>query len=402
MTTTTPNDAQHMHERMVQQIIATGAARSEAVIAALRAVPRHLFLPNATLDEAYNPNIAVITKYADDGTHLSCASVATLVAGMLEHLDVQPGNRVLEIGAGTGFNAALLAELAAPDGAVTTVDIDEEVTEGAAAALDATGYRDVRVLTRDGALGANEDAPFDRLIVTVGAWDLPGAWFTQLKAGGRMVVPLRWRGQTRGVSFVLGEDGVLRSEAVFLCGFVPMIGQHGERTATIHAHPAVRIHYDIDQQIDPDALTGTLEAVKNAAWSGVTIGPNDPFDGIWLRATATDPTGCRIEATTDAVSAGICTPVIPNLSPALVADTSLAYLAHRRHNGPESRYELGAIGHGPHGTELAERLCEHIRTWDTDRAAMPTITANRKPRPQPPEPADTTVVKTHSAITIVY
>lgn len=375
MTTTTPNDAQQMHERMVQQIIDAGAARSEAVIAALRAVPRHQFLPHATLDEAYNPNIAVITKYADDGTHLSCASVATLVAGMLEYLDVRPGNRIEEIGAGTGFNAALLAELATPAGAVTTIDIDKDVTEGAAAALAAAGYRDVRVVTRDGALGAEEDAPFDRLIVTVGAWDLPDAWFTQLKPGGRMVVPLRWRGQTRGVSFGRGDDGVLRSESVFLCGFVPMIGQDGERTATIHADPAVRIHYDIDQQIDPDALTGTLTTPKKTAWSGVTIGPADPFDGIWLRATATDPTVCRIDATTEAVSDGICTPVIPNLSPALIADTSLAYLAHRKLDTPESRYELGATGHGARGTELAERLCEHIRTWDRDRTAQPTITA---------------------------
>ncbi len=402
MTTMAPDTAEQLHERFVQNIIDSGSARTEPVIAALRAVPRHLFLPNAGLEDAYNHRIAVITKRSEDGRHLSCASVATLVAGMLEHLQARSGDRVFEVGAGTGFNAALLAELVGPDGAVTTVDIDEEVTDGASAALDAAGYSRVHVLTRDGALGAPEDAPYDRLIGTVGIWDIPEAWFAQLKVGARMVLPLRWRGQTRGVAFVLGDDHVLRSDAVLLCGFVPMIGQDGERTAAIHTDPDVQIHYDIDQEIDPAALLGILDTPKTSVFSGVSIGPSDPVDGIWLRATASDPTVCRIEATPEAVSAGICTPVIPNLSPALIAGTSMAYLAHRRLNGPETRFELGAHGHGPDGQTLAERLCQHIQTWDSDRTAKPTITATMLTDRQPADLPDTAIVKQHCAITVAY
>lgn len=376
MTTMTPDDsAEQLHERMVQEIIGSGSARTEPVIAALRAVPRHAFLPGVPLNHAYDPRVAVITKKAPDGTHLSCASVATLVAGMLEGLQVRPGDRVYECGAGTGYNAALLAELAGSHGQVTTADIDAEVTDRATTALRAAGHGAVRVLTRDGALGAPEDAPFDRIIATVGIWDIPGPWFTQLKPGGRMVLPLRWRGQTRGVAFAKDDDGVLHSESVFLCGFVPMIGQDGERTATIHSEPVVRIHYDIDQAIDPAALDGIFHAPKASAWSGVVIRIDEPADGIWLRATATDPAVCRIEATLAAAEAGICNPVIKNLSPALVEGSSLAYLTYRRLDGPQPRIELGATAHGPHGQALADRLRGHILTWNTDRNAKPTLTA---------------------------
>ncbi len=139
MTTATPGTAAELHADMVQKITDSRPGLGERVVHALRAVPRHLFLPGATIDEAYNPYKAVITKTAPDGTHLSCASVATLVAGMLDELRVRPGDRVFEVGAGTGYNAALLAELTGPDGLVVTADINEVVTAEASAALAAGG-----------------------------------------------------------------------------------------------------------------------------------------------------------------------------------------------------------------------------------------------------------------------
>jgi protein-L-isoaspartate(D-aspartate) O-methyltransferase len=355
----------------------------------------------------------VITKTAPDGAHLSCASVATLVAGMLDALRVRPGDRVFEVGAGTGYNAALLAELAGPDGRVVTVDVDEEITGRASKALQAVGHGDVVVLTRDGALGDDTHAPFGKIEITVGACDIPHSWFTQLAPGGRMVLPLRWRGQSRGVAFVKGEDGVLRSESVFLCGFVPMVGQDVERAAALHADPAVRIHYDMDQDIDPAAVDGVFSAARTSAWSGVTVGPYDPVDGIWLRATAGDPAVCRINASREAVGAGVCTPMIPNLSPALIAGSSLAYLAHqhpghrfasglgpRRLEGPDTRYELGAHGHGPDGPSLAERLCGHVQTWNTDREARPSLTA--MPLTGQTNLPEGAIAKKDCAITVTY
>src|SRR5262249_54552491 len=134
------------------------------------------------------------------------------------------------------------------------------------------------------------------------------------------------------------------------------------------------------QPIDPAALQGTLDQPQMAAWSSVSVGGEDPFDGIWLRLTSTEPGTCRIAATPAAVEAGLCTPAIPVRSPALVDGASLAYLTLRRLDpaGTEaSRWELGATGHGPTGRRLAERLCDQIRGWDEARAAQPVVTAYR-------------------------
>jgi protein-L-isoaspartate(D-aspartate) O-methyltransferase len=215
-----------------------------------------------------------------------------------------------------------------------------------------------------------------------------------------MVLPLRWRGQTRGVAFVKGDDGVLRSESVFLCGFVPMIGQDVERVAALHTDPLVRIHYDVDQDVDPARLTGVFATPRTSAWSGATVGPQDPIDGIWLRATATDPAVCRVNASPDAASTDLCAPFIPNLSPALIAGSSLAYLAKRRLDGPDPVYEVGAHGHGPDGRALAERLCGHIQTWNTDRKARPSLTA--APLTTRAGIPDRAIVKKDCAIIVTY
>lgn len=359
---------------MVDRIKESGHARSGAVEEALRTVPRHEFVPDASVEDAY-ADIAVITKRDSSGAALICASVPTIVAMMLDQLDVRPGQRILEIGAGTGYNAALLTHLTGPAGQVTTIDIDPEATAHARRALDATGYGHVQVITCDGALGDPDNAPYDRIIVTVDAWDLPAAWRDQLVPNGRLVVPLRWRGQTRSVALTRDGD-LLRSDTTDLCGFVPMIGQDGERTGHIDAEGHVALYWDADQPIDPAVLSHVLTEPKTTVWSGATVGPYDPFDGVWLNLTATEPATCRIAAARAAVDSGLCTPAIPVRSPALVEGDSLAYFTLRQlEDSADRRSELGAIGHGPTGTRLAERLCEQIRAWDHDRTVQPRITA---------------------------
>jgi protein-L-isoaspartate(D-aspartate) O-methyltransferase len=382
MNTTTGSPPDQLRARMVDAIV--GARPTSAgVEAAMRSVPRHSFVPQAPIEDAY-AEMAVITKRSHDGHDLSCASVPSLVAVMLDKLDVQPGHRILEIGAGTGYNAALLAHLAGTTGTVTTIDIDPEVTAQARQALESTGHGTVRVITRDGAPGAPEHAPYDRIIVTVGAWDIPTAWWDQLVPGGRLVVPLRWRGQTRAVAFNRDER-CWRSDWVELCGFVPMLGQDGEHTGPIHPDDQVQLYWDADQPIQPDILYGVLDQPATPAWSDVLLGPNETFDGIWLRLTATEPGTCRIAAQLTAVHAGVCAPAIPARSPALVAGDSLAYLTLRRlaDEGDRRRWELGATGHGPTGAELTRRLINHIHTWDHDRAATPTVTAYPVGTPRP-------------------
>ncbi|OXM59725.1 methyltransferase, FxLD system [Amycolatopsis vastitatis] len=395
--TDTPPEA--LRASMVEHIKHAGHARRSAVERVLREVPRHRFVPAATVEDAY-ADIAVITKRAGDGSALSCASVPTVVAMQLDQLDVQPGDRVLEIGAGTGYNAALLARLTGPTGHVTTVDIDAEVTAGAREALDENGYPQVQVITRDGSLGAAEHAPYDRIILTVGAFDLPPAWWNQLAPGGRLVVPLRWRGQTRSVAFVRDGDR-LRSDSVQLCGFVPMIGQDSELSGHLDVDGLVTLYWDGDQDITLDALSGVLTRPKTSVWSGVTVGSTEPFDGVWLRMTGAEPGTCRIAADRAAIDAGLATPAIPSRSPALAEDDSLAYFTFRRlEDDAQRRSELGAIGHGPAGAELAERLADQIRAWGDARTTDPVITAY--PASTPDEKLGTAHVidKRHSRLVV--
>jgi protein-L-isoaspartate(D-aspartate) O-methyltransferase len=319
---------------------------------------------------------------------------------MLGQLDVRDGHRVFEAGAGTGWNAALLATLTGPGGHVTTIDIDPEITAQAAANLERAGFTSVHVATGDAGLGAPERAPYDRAIITIGSLDIPPAWFRQLRPGARLVVPLRWRGQTQSVALVLGDDGILRSDSVFLCGFVPMIGQDWELSTPLDSHDLVRLYWDADQDISPGQLSGVLEGPKTRVDSDVTVGPEQSLDAIWLRATATDPAVCRISADPAAVTSGLCTPVIKSRTLALAEGDSIAYLAAQHLETPGRGARLGAIGHGPNGASLAMRLCRHIDTWGADRAAKPSITIYPGSAPQA---AGTQVItREHCEMKVVY
>ncbi|MFH8987127.1 methyltransferase, FxLD system [Streptomyces sp. NPDC017940] len=401
--TTTPTAAntspEELRNRMVDRIRQAGHARDPRVEEAMRAVPRHAFVPDADLEDAY-ANKAVITKRAEDGKALSCASVPTVVAMMLDQLAVREGQSLLEIGAGTGYNAALLALLASKGERVVTIDHDEEVTAGARKNLDATGYHDVTVITRDGALGAPERAPYDGGIFTVGAWDLPWDLLNQFADGARLVVPLRWRGQTRSVAFV--RDGnAWPSDSMELCGFVPMIGQEGEHTATLDEAGDVTLRWDADQDIAPARLRGILDQPKTVAWSGTTLGSNESFDGVWLRLTATETGTCGIAATRAAVEAGICTPATAVVqSPAIVDGDSLAYFTQRRLESEIPRWEFGAIGQGPDGEHLAQRLCERIREWGQDHEARPAIMLHPTGTPATALPHGLRITKEHLLLTL--
>jgi len=403
MTVTAPAASpEHLNELMIDAIAAARPVGTSdpRVLDAIRAVPRHAFVPGPSLADAYNPELAVITKRDTGGKSLSCASVPCLVGAMLEQLGVRRGHRVFEAGAGTGWNAALLATLAGPGGHVTTIDIDPEITAEAAASLERAGFPGVHVATGDAGLGVPDNAPYDRMIITIGSLDIPPAWFAQLKPGGRLVVPLRWRGQTQSVALVLGEDGILRSDSVFLCGFVPMIGQGWERSAALDCGALVRLYWDADQDISPGLLSGVLDGPKSRLDSGVMVGPTESLDPIWLRATAIDPAVCRISAEPAAVTSGLCTPVIRSRTMALAEGGSIAYLAARHLQTPENGARLEAIGHGPDGASLAERLCHHISTWSTDRAARPSITIYPDSAPQ--TAGAQVIIREHCEMTVVY
>lgn len=390
---TTPLDREDLRNALIDTILAHQPVPG-AVERALRTVRRDLHLPGLDPTDAYSDRAVSIKDNPAGPLALSCASQPSVVAMMLAQLDPRPGERILEIGAGTGYNAALLQESVGPTGTVVTVDVDPEVTLYARNALNRSGHPDVVVMNRDGLLGAPEHGPFDAIIATVGMWDLPTPWWSQLRDGGRLVLPLRWRGQTRSVTLIRDGD-ILRSTDMALCGFVPVIGQDGEHTTSLRAG-TVRLHHDIDQAVHPEALAGVFTTTATDMWSSTTVGGEESFDGIWLRATARTDTVCRIEVTGAALDAGIRRPAIPIRTPALVDDQSIAYMTIRR---DEHGHRLGATSYGPAGANLARQLTDIINTWGAERLATPTVSIHKR-HGTPTPPTAHPIAKRDSTLTL--
>ena len=183
-------ETEALRARLVTELRAQGYVKSAAVEAALRSVPRHLFIPWRKPEEAYRGTEGAIVDPETTPETCSTVSQPIAVAMMLEGFDVKPGMRILEIGAGSGYNAALLAYLAGEHGHVVTVDVEDFLVEKARRQLAATGFERVGVVCGDGALGYAPNAPYDRIVATVGLPDIPAAWPEQLSPGGKIVVPL--------------------------------------------------------------------------------------------------------------------------------------------------------------------------------------------------------------------
>jgi len=388
---------------MVDQLCGRRGVRTVPVEAAMRAVPRHLFVPDATVGRAYADE-AVVTHRDAEGVAVSSASAPGVVAGMLEQLDVQPGHRVLEIGAGTGYNAALLAHLAGPAGEVTTVDIDPDVARDAREGLAGAGYRDVSVICGDGELGYPGHAPYDRVIITAGAWDLPPAWLDQLAPGGRLVVPLRMRGLTRSIAFER-EDGCWRSRSVEECGFMPMRGAGGVAERNIHlgGDSGVTLRIDDGQPADAEALGRALGYPATLSWTGVTpLGGVSGHLDFWL---ATMEGFCRLIVQSRAIDRGFVAPAFQWGSMGVFDRDTFAYLTRRPDSHADgtrrSPSELGVCAYGPGSGELADRVADRVRAWDRDRRSVTRLWIEVHPAGTGDEPGGQLVIdKRHTRVTV--
>lgn len=344
---------------------------SDGVLAALRTVPRHLFIPECSLEQAYT-NDSFATKRDVRGVALSTVSAPWVQARMLELAGLRPGMRALEIGSG-GYNAALMAEVVGSEGEVVSLDIDIEVTERAEKLLARAGYGRVKVLTGDGTYGAAElaaEGGFDAIIVTVQAPDIPAAWRSQLATNGRLVVPLTFRGTHRVLTFEHEGDHLVSRDST-RCGFVGMQGDNTHSVQSIElAGSDLRLVISRDQAADSDALREAVASGEESTeWTGVVLRGDEgvlPSLELWLTST-TDPSG-TVYASSQAAEMGLSGWTIA--ATATWTHDTVAYLTMRP--GSSGGFELGVRAYGTDHAAPAHAMAESIRTWNSlGRGATP-------------------------------
>jgi protein-L-isoaspartate(D-aspartate) O-methyltransferase len=199
--------------RMVAEQIRAREIRDPRVLAAMERVPRHLFMPEAVRDEAYGDH-PVSIGYGQT------ISQPYIVGFMSEALELKPEHRVLEIGTGSGYQAAILGELARE---VYTIEIVEPLAESARAVLAQLGYKNVHVRAGNGYAGWPDQAPFDRIIVTAAPDEVPSALVEQLKVGGLMAIPLGTFDQE--LRIMKRTSGGMETLKTLPVRFVPMTGK---------------------------------------------------------------------------------------------------------------------------------------------------------------------------------
>lgn len=201
---------------MVEHQLRGRGIRDERVLQAMLAIPRERFVPNSQQPYAYEDRALPIG-------HGQTISQPYMVAFMLQWLAVEPSHKVLEVGAGSGYQAALLGQLAQE---VYAVEIVPALAEAAAATIAGLGYNNVHIITGDGSVGYPPAAPYDRIIVAAAAPELPGPLLDQLVQGGRLVAPVGGRAFQECVAATRKNGGIITERGIG-CTFVPLRGRHG-------------------------------------------------------------------------------------------------------------------------------------------------------------------------------
>ena len=406
-----------LRERLVAQVMVTSGIRDERIAAALRDVPRHLFLPHLPPEEAYLDD-AIVTKRDAEGQPISSSSQPAIMAIMLDQLDLAPGYRVLEIGAGTGYNAALIRHIVGPSGTVVSVDIEANLVERARGHLASAGYPDVTVVAADGAEGYPPGAPYDRVIATVGVSDLAPAWLHQAGPGARIVVPLDVRGSQLAVAFERAgpaeadRGGHWVSRSIAPCGFMRMRGSLAgpERIVVLQPGLSVMLPDGLTladgQEVDGAALAAFLDGPPAELATGVRTSSPRVFWGLGLWLAAGDRRSCAVVEELPASPSGredgaaaaarltraplrlramLATAGIVDSGGIAVLTTDQATTVV---DGRAGQLTLEVAGFGPHGAQLGAALAAHVQAWD--RAGQPgaaRLQVDAYPRSSPDEPA---------------
>lgn len=204
-------------ERLVQHLRADIGIQDERVLAAMGAIPRHLFVPEALRAQAYKDNALPIAAK-------QTISQPAIVAKMTELLELDSTHRVLEIGAGSGYQTAVIASLARRVFAVERID---ELYSVALPRLRSLGFNNVSMICSDGTEGWKTYAPYDRILVAAGGPEIPQPLVDQLVIGGKLVLPVGKEKESQRLIRVTRTETGFSQEDFGPCSFVPLIGKHG-------------------------------------------------------------------------------------------------------------------------------------------------------------------------------
>ncbi|MFI6454233.1 methyltransferase, FxLD system [Streptosporangium amethystogenes] len=352
-----------LREELVSQVRTRGI--SEVVTRALRAVPRHVFLPDLPAETVYQDD-AIVTKRDADGQPISSSSQPAIMALMLDQLGVEPGQRVLEIGTGTGYNAALLAHLVGPEGQVVSVDIDPELVTLAGEHLAVAGHPEVRLVCADGSGGFPPGAPYDRVIATVGVWDLAPAWLEQLGPGGRLVAPLDLRGVQRSVAMERA-DGHWTSRSVLPCGFMRMRGPFAGPETTLVLDRESDLTISLPEASEIGDVLAALDGPVVELSTEISVGFSQLLDGLSLWLAVHEPRWCTVS---EARPGWLASPPLDltgfRMAVGIVERDNLCMLE------PSPDGTLIVRGHGPDRLRLAGELVAHVQAWDMADRPMTT------------------------------
>lgn len=306
------NNINVLNQALVDELKSMGCIQTPRVEAAFQAVLRHRFIPETPLEEVYS-NRVILTKQDQNGQWISSSSQPAIMAIMLEQLDLEPGQKVLEIGAGTGYNAALMAHIVGETGQVVTIDIDDDLVEAAQAHLLSAGLDHVQVICADGGYGYKDVAPFDRIILTVGASEIAPAWWEQLKPKGRIVLPLMLKDAMKSVAFVKVSDH-FSSISVKGCGFMPLRGDFAAmRPNEIQIGPDANLFIVSEDEllINRDTVYDLLVGESKDWAVDIEVTGGDVLHGsLWTWLVFREPQARKLIAKGDMVEQNIVPPLI--------------------------------------------------------------------------------------------
>lgn len=358
-------------QRLVSALRANGTLWSASVIATLSAVPRSRFVPAGTSPEDAYADHALVLTSDPAGRPTSTISQPSMVALMLEQLGARPGQRVLEVGTASGYTAALLAHLVRPAGQVVSVELDVDLAAAAAGRL-AKRWPEALVRTGDGWSGAADQAPFDRVHVTVGVDDLSPHWVGQLVDGGVLVVPIMLRPAIE-LSVAFERRGAeLVSRSVRPCGFVRLRGPHAGPS---HSFPLESGRSVLTDWADEAQQRQLRSVLATAPFDGGPIG--GPAEGWSTRLALEQPFSLAILTTSLMIWPGLHDPA----------------------SGGVALVDGGRVtGHGH--PEAVRLLHEQLARGDPLPSHSLRLTA--RPADAEPPPAHWTVRKQHFSYTIDY